>query len=62
MACTALYDFTATAPDQLNMKEGEQLYVLEGYLEGGWTMVKNYQGSQGKVPGQFVKLVKTALC
>ena len=56
LTCTALYDFTATAPDQLSMKEGEQLSVLEENLEGGWTLVNNCQGSRGRVPASYVKI------
>jgi actin cytoskeleton-regulatory complex protein SLA1 len=52
---TALYDFDADGEDELSVKEGDRLLVLEG--EGDeWWKVRNERGAEGVVPASYVEV------
>jgi hypothetical protein len=52
---TALYDFDADGEDELSVKEGERLIVLE--KDGDeWWKVRNEGGVEGVVPASYVEV------
>ncbi|KAJ8523034.1 hypothetical protein ONZ45_g480 [Pleurotus djamor] len=51
---TALYDFTADGDDELSVKEGEKLFVLE--KDGNdWWKCRNTKGVEGVVPASYIE-------
>ncbi|KAH9483050.1 Actin cytoskeleton-regulatory complex protein SLA1 [Psilocybe cubensis] len=53
-AAVALYDFTADGEDELTVKEGEQLTILE--KDGDeWWKCRNAQGVEGVVPASYLE-------
>ncbi|KAJ8086575.1 cytoskeletal protein binding protein [Marasmius tenuissimus] len=50
----ALYDFTADGDDELSVKEGEQLVVLE--KDEDWWKCRNQKGQEGVVPASYVQV------
>jgi len=51
----ALYDFTGDASDELSVKEGEALIVLDRSNDDWWKC-RNHEGLEGVVPAQYVDL------
>ena len=51
----ALYDFTGDAGDELSIKEGEPLLVLDR-TNDDWWKCRNHAGREGVVPAQYVDL------
>lgn len=51
----ALYDFNADGEDELTVKEGERLIVLEKDGEEWWKC-KNVQGVEGVVPASYLEV------
>jgi actin cytoskeleton-regulatory complex protein SLA1 len=52
---TALYDFDADGDDELTIKEGEPLIILE--KDGDeWWKVRNERGAEGVVPASYVEV------
>lgn len=51
----ALYDFTGDASDELSIKEGETLVVLDR-TNDDWWKCRNHTGQEGVVPAQYVDL------
>lgn len=51
----ALYDFTGDATDELTVKEGEALFVLDRSNDDWWKC-RNHAGQEGVVPAQYVEL------
>ena len=56
LSCTALYEFKSTHAENLDMVKGEQFTVLEKDINEGWTLVKNANEKEGKVPTSYVKI------
>ncbi|TCD70400.1 cytoskeletal protein binding protein [Steccherinum ochraceum] len=54
-----LYDFTADGEDELSVKEGEALLVLERDSDEWWK-VRNSDGLEGVVPASYVELLPGA--
>ncbi|THH29133.1 hypothetical protein EUX98_g5055 [Antrodiella citrinella] len=54
-----LYDFTADGEDELSVKEGEALIVLERDSDEWWK-VQNGDGLEGVVPASYVELLPGA--
>jgi hypothetical protein len=54
-SAVALYDFDAAGDDELSVKEGEDLVVLDDSNEDWWS-VRNAHGDQGVVPAQYVEV------
>lgn len=52
-SCTAIYDFEATDDDQLEIKEGDVINVIEKGDDGWWRGEKD--GRQGIFPASYVK-------
>ena len=51
----ALYDFDAAGEDELSVKEGEQLLVLE--RDGDeWWKCRNSEGAEGVVPASYLEV------
>lgn len=54
-AAVALYDFNADGEDELSVKEGERLTVLE--KDGDeWWKCRNAQGVEGVVPASYIEV------
>lgn len=51
----ALYDFEGTGPDELSVREGEQLYIIEKEGEEWWKC-RNAHGSEGVVPASYLEV------
>ena len=58
----AVYDYDASAPGELSMKEDEVLYVYD--KDEDWLLVQsgNDDGKVGFVPGTYVEEVMPSLC
>lgn len=52
----ALYDFNADGEDELTVKEGDKLAVLEKDGEEWWKC-KNIEGVEGVVPASYLEVV-----
>lgn len=52
--CVALYDFTGENEDELSIKEGEELTVMEE--TDGWVTGKNAEGKVGLFPANYVEI------
>lgn len=58
----ALYDFEGTGPDELSVREGEQLYIIEKEGEEWWKC-RNAHGSEGVVPASYLEVgIAVPLC
>ncbi|KAL7414783.1 hypothetical protein BDY24DRAFT_384558 [Mrakia frigida] len=57
-AAIALYDFDAdpNGDDELSVREGERLTVLDKTADEDWWRVRNAAGKEGVVPAQYVEL------
>ncbi|CAE6520735.1 unnamed protein product [Rhizoctonia solani] len=53
---SALYDFTAQASDELSVKEGETLIVINREESEEWWKCRNMKGEEGVVPSSYVEL------
>ncbi|CAE6449426.1 unnamed protein product [Rhizoctonia solani] len=53
---SALYDFTAQASDELSVKEGETLIVINREESEEWWKCRNMRGEEGVVPSSYVEL------
>ncbi|EUC53910.1 actin cytoskeleton-regulatory complex protein SLA1, putative [Rhizoctonia solani AG-3 Rhs1AP] len=53
---SALYDFTAQAADELSVKEGETLIVINREESEEWWKCRNMKGEEGVVPSSYVEL------
>ncbi|KAK0206793.1 hypothetical protein DFS33DRAFT_1381887 [Desarmillaria ectypa] len=54
-AGAALYDFTAAGDDELSVKEGEQLTIIE-MDEEDWWKCRNAKNQEGMVPSSYLEL------
>lgn len=54
-AAAVLYDFTADGEDELSVKEGESLTVLERDADDWWR-VRNSDGLEGVVPASYMEV------
>lgn len=52
----ALFNYTATTPEELTFIKGELLTVRQRNGESGWWQVENAQGAIGFVPSTFLGL------
>ena len=53
------WDYAAERSDELNIKEGEVLDIVEISTHQGWWKARNRKGDIGLVPDNFVKLLST---
>lgn len=53
-SAVALYDFNADQSDELTIKEGEHLLVLE--KDDEWWKCRNAEGVEGVVPASYVEV------
>lgn len=49
----AIYDYTATANDELTIRANETLTAI-GAEDNGWIFVRNASGRQGLVPASYL--------
>ncbi|KAG8727631.1 cytoskeletal protein binding protein [Ceratobasidium sp. 428] len=52
---TALYDFSAQAPDELSIKQGEVLTVTDRLEGDEWWRCRNTKGEEGVVPFSYLE-------
>ena len=59
---TALFDFSSREPDELSLRRGEALTVLDPEVAGeeGWAFGRTADGRQGLVPLSYVRLKPAA--
>ncbi|KAF5114796.1 hypothetical protein DV454_002742 [Geotrichum candidum] len=53
-----LYDFEAQGDDEVSVKEGETIYVINDEESPEWWMVKTASGKQGVIPSTYVEVEK----
>lgn len=51
----ALYDFTGDANDELSVKEGETVLILDRSNDDWWKC-RNHEGQEGVIPAQYLDL------
>ncbi|ELU41387.1 SH3 domain-containing protein [Rhizoctonia solani AG-1 IA] len=56
---SALYDFTAQASDELSVKEGETLIVINREESEEWWKCRNMKGEEGVVPSSYIEVSYT---
>lgn len=54
--CSALYEFESEDPNLLNMREGEQLDIIEEDSGDGWTRVRRSDKTEGYVPTSYISI------
>jgi actin cytoskeleton-regulatory complex protein SLA1 len=57
----ALYDFVAAGEDELSVKEGEQLVILDKVSSEEWWKCRNVHGAEGVVPALYIEVRSVAL-
>ncbi len=55
MMVRALYDYDATTTDELSLKEGNEIQVLDS-LDGDW-WIGEYKGKKGSFPSNYVERI-----
>jgi actin cytoskeleton-regulatory complex protein SLA1 len=58
---SALYDFVADGEDELSVKEGEQLIILDRVSSDEWWKCRNVHGAEGVVPASYVEVRSVVL-
>jgi hypothetical protein len=53
-----LYDFEAQGDDEVSVKEGETIYIINDEESPEWWMVKTASGKQGVIPSTYVEVEK----
>ena len=53
---SALYDFVADGEDELSVKEGEQLVILDKVSSEEWWKCRNFEGVEGVVPASYIEV------
>lgn len=53
---SALYDFLADGEDELSVKEGEQLFILDRVSSDEWWKCRNVHGAEGVVPSSYIEV------
>ncbi len=53
----ALYDFTAENESELNLKQGQPIYIQTKKWDG-WLLVDDMMGQSGLVPENYVQLMQ----
>jgi hypothetical protein len=51
-----LYDFEAQGDDEVSVKEGENIFILDSEKSTEWWMVRNASGKEGVVPSSYVEV------
>jgi hypothetical protein len=59
VTAVALYDYNATDSDELSVRKGETLVLLESYDDGWWLMQKGR--AAGLVPSNYMETKNSAL-
>lgn len=66
--CTALYDYTPQSDNELDLKEGELIYILEKSGDDDWWKAKKRaSGGEedepvGLIPNNYVEKVSSSRC
>ena len=56
-----IYDFKAQGDDELNCREGDEVYIVNQSKSSDWWMVQNTStGRQGVVPSSYVEVISTS--
>lgn len=50
-----LYDFEAQGDDELSVREGETIFIIDNEQSKEWWMARNSSGVEGVVPSSYVK-------
>ena len=56
----ALYEFTAEGEDELPVKPGERLFVIDRVSSSDWWKCRNAYGAEGVVPATFVEVLRVS--
>ncbi|KAI5957998.1 SLA1 [Candida theae] len=55
------YDFKAQGDDELNCREGDEVYIINQSKSNDWWMVENVNtGRQGVVPSSYIEVISTS--
>ena len=57
---SALYDFVADGENELSVKEGDQLFILDK-VSDEWWKCRNVHGAEGDVPASYIEVRSLAL-
>lgn len=57
----ALYDFVADGDDELAVKEGERLFILDKITSDEWWKCRNIHGEEGVVPASYIEVAVSVL-
>lgn len=52
-----LYDYVAKRADELTMRKGEFLWVVDDLSGDPWPQVRNSAGEEGRVPSNYIELI-----
>ncbi|XP_013782374.1 F-BAR and double SH3 domains protein 2-like, partial [Limulus polyphemus] len=55
--CTALFNYEAANPDELNFVEQEELWIVGEGDGDGWVKARNYKDEEGYIPQNYVEIV-----
>ena len=56
-----LYDFKAQGDDELNCREGDEVYIIDESKSRDWWMVQNTETRrQGVVPSSYIEIISTS--
>ncbi|RCK55035.1 Actin cytoskeleton-regulatory complex protein SLA1 [Candida viswanathii] len=56
-----IYDFEAQGSDELNSREGDEVYIIDEKKSKDWWMVENVDtGRQGVIPASYIEIVGTS--
>ncbi|KAI5963343.1 SLA1 [Candida pseudojiufengensis] len=56
-----IYDFKAQGDDELNCREGDEVYIVNESRSTDWWMVQNVDtGRQGVVPSSYIEVISTS--
>lgn len=52
----ALYDFTAQGDDEVSVREGDNVFILDSKKSDEWWMVRTTSGAEGVMPSSYIEL------
>lgn len=60
--CTALYDYVPQGDNELELKEGDLVYILEKAEDAWWTAKKkNGEEPTGLIPNNYIEEVRSMI-
>ena len=50
-----IYDFDSVSPEELGVKEGDSVTVVDSGVGQGWVMARSREGREGVVPEAYLE-------